>query len=181
VGVGVDNRAGARLVTEHLLELGHRRIAFVAGPSTSSEAPARWRSWRDVMAAAGLDTDLCYFGDWGSESGYDAGRRMLRAAVQPTAVFAANDQMALGVIAAFTEAGRRVPDDVSVAGFDDVPDAAYFTPALTTVHQDFEALASRCVTLLERILRGEPARSARVRPQLVVRASTAAPARSELR
>jgi DNA-binding LacI/PurR family transcriptional regulator len=84
--------------------------------------------------------------------------------------------MALGVIAALTEAGRRVPDDVSVAGFDDVPDAAYFTPALTTVHQDFEALASRCVTLLERILRGESARSARVRPELVVRTSTAPPA-----
>ena len=76
----------------------------------------------------------------------------------PTAVFAANDQMALGVIAALTEAGLRVPGDVSVAGFDDVPDAAYFTPSLTTVHQDFGALASRCVAVLERILRGEPAR-----------------------
>jgi LacI family transcriptional regulator len=91
----------------------------------------------------------------------------------PTAVFAANDQMALGVLSALAEAGLDVPGDVSVAGFDDVPDAAYFTPALTTVRQDFSALAERCVDVLERLLRGEPATSVRIRPQLVVRASTA--------
>ena len=176
VGVAMDNRAGARMVTEHLVELGHRSVAFVAGPATSSEAKARWSSWRDVMAAAGLAADRCYAGDWSSSSGYEAGARLVGDG-PPTAVFAANDQMALGVIAALTEAGLRVPGDVSVAGFDDVPDAAYFTPSLTTVHQDFGALASRCVAVLERILRGEPARGARIRPELVVRASTAPPPR----
>src|SRR4051794_31421209 len=174
VGVGMDNRAGARMVTEHLIGLGHRSVAFVAGPSTSSEAKARWNSWRDVMSAAGLGADRCYPGDWSSSSGYSAGTRLVSEG-PPTAVFAANDQMALGVIAALTEAGLRVPGDVSVAGFDDVPDAAYFTPSLTTVHQDFGALASRCVAMLERILRGESARGARIRPRLVLRASTAPP------
>ena len=172
VGVAMDNRAGARMVTEHLIALGHRSVAFVAGPATSSEAKARWSSWRDVMTDSGLAADRCYAGDWSSSSGYEAGRRLVGEG-PPTAVFAANDQMALGVIAALTAAGLRVPGDVSVAGFDDVPDAAYFTPSLTTVHQDFGALASRCVAVLERILRGESARGARIRPELVVRASTA--------
>ena len=176
VGVAMDNRAGARMVTEHLVALGHRSVAFVAGPATSSEAKARWSSWRDVMTDAGLAADRCYAGDWSSSSGYEAGRRLVGEG-PPTAVFAANDQMALGVIAALTAAGLRVPGDVSVAGFDDVPDAAYFTPSLTTVHQDFGALASRCVAVLERILRGESARGARIRPELVVRASTAPPPR----
>jgi DNA-binding LacI/PurR family transcriptional regulator len=81
--------------------------------------------------------------------------------------------MALGMLAALAEAGLDVPGDVSVAGFDDVPEAAYFTPALTTVHQDFDALASRCVAVLEQILGGERARSARIRPELIERASTA--------
>ena len=176
VGVAMDNRAGARMMTEHLLELGHRGVAFVAGPSTSSEAKARSSSWRDVMTAAGLSADRCYAGDWSSASGYEAGAR-LAGDGPPTAVFAANDQMALGVIAALTEAGLRVPGDVSVAGFDDVPDAAYFTPSLTTVHQDFGALASRCVAVLDRILRGEPARG-RAHPPRAGRAGqhgTAAP------
>ena len=90
-------------------------------------------------------------------------------------MFAANDQMALGVLARARRGGLRVPGDVSVAGFDDVPDAAYFTPALTTVRQDFAALASRCVVVLERMLSGGSATSVRIRPDLVVRSSTVAP------
>jgi DNA-binding LacI/PurR family transcriptional regulator len=172
VSVALDNRAGARLVTDHLLELGHRDIAFVAGSATSPEAAARQRSWRDEMLRAGLTILRHYPGDWSSASGYAAGWRIVEDGV-PTAVFAANDQMALGVLSALAEAGLDVPGDVSVAGFDDVPDSAYFTPALTTVRQDFAALAQRCVAVLERLLRGEPATSVRIRPELVVRASTA--------
>jgi DNA-binding LacI/PurR family transcriptional regulator len=172
VSVAMDNRAGARLVTSHLLQLGHRDIAFVAGPVSSPEATARQRSWQDELRRAGHDAERVYPGDWSSASGYAAGRRIVAEGV-PTAVFAANDQMALGVLSALAEAGLDVPRDVSVAGFDDVPDAAYFTPALTTVQQDFAALASRCVAVLEQILRGEAARSVRIRPELVVRASTA--------
>jgi DNA-binding LacI/PurR family transcriptional regulator len=167
----MDNRAGARLVATHLIELGHRDIAFVAGPETSPEATARQRSWRDEMHRAGLGADRVYGGDWSSASGYAAGRQIVDNGV-PTAVFAANDQMALGLLSALAEAGCDVPGDVSVAGFDDVPDAAYFAPALTTVRQDFAALATRCVAVLEQILRGEEARSVRIRPELVIRAST---------
>jgi DNA-binding LacI/PurR family transcriptional regulator len=172
VSVAMDNRAGARLVTSHLLQLGHREIAFVAGPVTSPEATARQRSWQDVLRRAGLAAGRVYQGDWSSASGYASGRRIVADGV-PTAVFAANDQMALGLLSALAEGGLDVPGDVSVAGFDDVPDAAYFTPALTTVQQDFAALAARCVAVLAQILRGEAAKSVRIRPELVVRASTA--------
>lgn len=172
--VALDNRRGARLVTSHLLELGHRDIVHVAGVEASPEAAARHRAWRDELRAAGLATDRVYRGDWSSASGYDAGARILDDGV-PSAVFSANDQMALGVLRAFAEAGLDVPGDVSVAGFDDVPDAAYYTPALTTVRQDFGALAARCVAVLEQELRGERPRSVRIRPELVVRSSTARP------
>jgi DNA-binding LacI/PurR family transcriptional regulator len=172
--VALDNRTGARLITAHLLELGHRDIAFVGGPPTSPEAGARQRSWRDELERAGLAPERIYPGDWGSASGYAAGRRILADGV-PTAVFAANDQMALGLLRALAEAGLAVPADVSVAGFDDVPDAAYYTPALTTVRQDFATLATRCVGVLERLLGGAPPKSVRIRPELVVRASTAPP------
>ncbi len=172
--VALDNRAGARLVMEHLLRLGHHDIAFVAGPPTSPEATARQRSWRDALQRAGLPADRWFAGDWSSASGYAAGAEFA-AQRAPTAVFAANDQMALGVLSALAEAHLGVPEDVSVAGFDDVPDAAYFSPALTTVRQDFAALAARCVAVLEQLLRGEAATSVRIRPQLVVRSSTGPP------
>ena len=172
--VALDNRSGARLVMRHLLELGHRDIAFVAGPPTSPEATARQRAWRDELHAAELPAERAYAGDWSSASGFVAGRQLIADGV-PTAVFAANDQMALGVLSALAERGLDVPGDVSVAGFDDVPDSAYFTPALTTVRQDFAALASRCVVVLERLLSGGSATSVRIRPDLVVRSSTVAP------
>jgi DNA-binding LacI/PurR family transcriptional regulator len=174
VTVALDNRAGARLVVQYLMELGHRQIAFVEGPPTSPEAAARLRSWRSELQRAGLPADRAYQGDWSSASGYAAGRRIVDAGV-PSAVFAANDQMALGVLRALAEAGLEVPDDVSVAGFDDVPDSAYFTPPLTTVRQDFAAIAAQCVAVLERLLRGEPVSSVRIRPELIVRSSTGAP------
>lgn len=176
VSVAMDNRVGARLVTRHLLDLGHRDIAFVAGPEESPEAAARLRSWRDELSKSGLDASRVYQGDWSSASGHDAGRKVVDDGV-PTAVFAANDQMALGVLAALSEADVDVPGQVSVAGFDDLPDASYFTPGLTTVRQDFTALAAQCVSVLGRILRKEAASSVRIRPELVVRSSTAPPRR----
>ena len=170
--VALDNRTGARLAMSHLLELGHRDIAFVAGPPTSPEATARQRSWRDEMRRAGLSAERVATPATGvRRAATPPGCQMIADGV-PTAVFAANDQMALGVLSALAEAGLDVPGDVSVAGFDDVPDSAYFTPALTTVRQDFAALAARCVAVLERILRGGSATSVRIRPELVVRSST---------
>jgi DNA-binding LacI/PurR family transcriptional regulator len=170
--VSVDNDAGARLVTAHLRELGHRDVAHVSGPTSSPEALARRRGWRAEMRRSGLEPDRLYTGDWSSASGYAAGQQMVADGV-PSAVFSGNDQMALGILRAFAEAGVRVPDDVSLAGFDDVPDCAYFTPPLTTLRQDFPALAARCVDILGQILRGQPTRSVRIRPRLIVRTSTA--------
>ncbi len=172
--VALDNRSGARLAMGHLLELGHRDIAFVAGPPTSPEATARQRAWRESLRRAGLPAERVLVGDWSSASGHAAGVQLIANGV-PTAVFAANDQMALGVLSALAEAGFDVPGDVSVAGFDDVPDSAYFTPALTTVRQDFSALAARCVAVLERLLSGGSATSVRIRPELVIRSSTTVP------
>jgi DNA-binding LacI/PurR family transcriptional regulator len=174
VSVAMDNRVGARLVTHHLLALGHRDIAFITGPAESPEAAARLRSWRSELHSAGLDASRDYSGDWSPDSGYEAGRRLIADSV-PTAVFAANDQMALGLLAALSESGIDVPAEVSVAGFDGIPEAAYFRPGLTTVRQDFDALAGRCVAVLGRLLRGEAALSARITPELVPRASTAPP------
>jgi DNA-binding LacI/PurR family transcriptional regulator len=116
-------------------------------------------------------------GDWSSHSGYEIGRAMLGES-RPTAVFAANDQMALGLIRALHEAGLRVPEDVSVVGFDDLPESGYFTPPLTTVRQDFHELGQRIMALVLRVLAGEQdASEPLVEPQLIVRSSTAAPVR----
>jgi DNA-binding LacI/PurR family transcriptional regulator len=174
--VSTDNEAGGKLATEHLIELGHRSIAIIEGPRTSPEASARLRGWRAAMRRHGLDVDRTFAGDWSSGSGYAAGVRMLEEGL-PTAVVAANDQMALGLLRALSEAGVSVPGDVSVTGFDDVPDAAYYVPALTTIRQEFPDLAAKCLDQLERMLVGESGHNVRIRPRIVVRSSTAAPAR----
>jgi DNA-binding LacI/PurR family transcriptional regulator len=169
--VSMDNEAGGKLVTEHLIELGHRNIALLEGPATSPEAAARRRGWRNALRSHGLTADRMFIGDWSSASGHAAGLQMV-AENLPTAVFSANDQMALGLLRAFAEAGVSVPGDVSVAGFDDIPEAAYFVPPLTTVRQEFPALAAKCLDQLDRMLQGEPGHNVRIRPRLVVRSST---------
>jgi DNA-binding LacI/PurR family transcriptional regulator len=172
--VSMDNESGGRLATQHLVDLGHRDIAIIEGPSTSPEAAARRRGWRSVLRASGLAADRALPGDWSSASGHAAGLRMIEEGL-PTAVFAANDQMALGLLSALADAGVSVPGDVSVAGFDDVPDAAFYVPPLTTVRQEFPALASKCLDELDHMLQGEAGHNVRIRPQMVVRSSTAAP------
>jgi DNA-binding LacI/PurR family transcriptional regulator len=174
---GVDNVEGARLVTRHLLDLGHETVVHVAGPPGWSEAAARVEGWRLELGAWDRPVPpLRWGGDWSARSGYDAGTSLARDR-DVTAVFAANDQMAMGVMAALREAGRAVPGEVSVAGFDDLPEAPFLTPPLTTVRQDFAELGRRAMGLVERALAGEDRPSADlVPPTLVVRASTAPPA-----
>ena len=169
--VSTDNEAGGKLATEHLIERGHRDIAIIEGPRTSPEAAARLRGWRAALRRNGLGADRTFSGDWSSASGYEAGVQMLASGL-PTAVFAANDQMALGLLRALSEAGVSVPDDVSVTGFDDVPDAEYYVPGLTTVRQEFPALAAKCLDQLDRMLQGESGQNVRLRPRMVVRSST---------
>jgi len=175
---GVDQVEGARLATRHLLDLGHETVAHLAGPDDWLEARARKEGWRTALQDMGRPVPvLLGEGDWTSRSGYEISRA-LEWTDETTAVFAANDQMALGLLRALAEAGRRVPEDVSVVGFDDLPEAAYFTPPLTTVRQDFVELGRRAVGLILRVLAGEAEASVPlVEPTLVVRSSTAAPRR----
>lgn len=178
--LSVDQSAGAAFATRHLLELGHRRIAHVAGPDGWFETEARVRGYLEELAAWGCGPEKLLSGDWTADSGYRAGL-VLRENTGITAVFSSNDQMALGLLHAFREHGRRVPEDTSVVGFDDVPEAAHYSPPLTTVRQDFPELGRRCVAQLLALI-GAPARgpagpASDVVPELVIRSSTA-PARA---
>ncbi|GGM38770.1 LacI family transcriptional regulator [Dactylosporangium sucinum] len=168
----VDNVRGASLATRHLLELGHATVHHVPGPADWPEARDRIDGWRQTLHAAGASVPRVEPGDWSARSGYLRGQRL---AVDPavTAVFCGNDHIALGVLRAFHEAGRRVPGEVSVVGFDDTPESGYFLPPLTTVHQDFAELGRRSVELLIGQLSGAPAPAGPVHlaPHLVVRAS----------
>lgn len=166
---------GARAAVEHLLALGHETVHHVAGPADSCAASERERGWRETLRAAGRTTPEPVRGDWGAASGADAAGAL--AARGATAVFCANDQMALGVLGALADAGLDVPRDVSVAGFDDVADAAWYRPPLTTVRQDFDGLAQRAVArLVHAIESGEAGGTELVSATLIVRGSTA-PAR----
>lgn len=170
----VDQRAGGHAVVRHLIDLGHRVILHLAGPSDWFDARARASAWRDELAAAGLPVIEPAVGDWSSDSGYEYG--LTHDFGDATAVFAANDQMALGLIHGLTERGIRVPDDMSVVGFDDLPDARHFLPPLTTVRQDFRALGRLVIRELIAAMDGrEVEESEHIEPTLVVRASSSAP------
>jgi DNA-binding LacI/PurR family transcriptional regulator len=171
--VAVDQEGGAAAATRLLLELGHRTVSHVAGPSDWYGARARLEGWRSALEAGGAPVAPALAGDWGVRSGYELGR-VLAQDREVTAVFAANDEMALGVIRAMFEAGRAVPGDVSVVGFDDVPFARYLTPALTTVRQDFEEIGQRSVEILLEAMRGvvDPHVRAAITLELVIREST---------
>ncbi|WP_245909083.1 LacI family DNA-binding transcriptional regulator [Mycobacterium neglectum] len=175
LSVGVDQMAGARLATEHLVELGHRRIVHVSGPRSWTEARARHAGYVDVMHAAGLPVDTDFEGDWSPSCGYEIGRRLASRA-DFTAVFAANDQMAMGVLHAFVQSGLRVPQDVSLVGFDDIPESAYTNPSLTTIHQDFHLVGQRAIDVVTAILNGVSMATPLIPPELVIRGSTCGPA-----
>lgn len=173
-GVSVDQRLGARLVTEHLLAAGHRTVWHVAGPLDWLEAEARMDGWRSSLLSAGAPVPPPLLGDWSALSGYRAGAELAGLVGKGvTAVFVANDQMALGVLRAFREAGVRVPSDVAVAGFDDIPEAEFFTPPLTTVRQDFAEVGRVSIRLLLSLLESSAVSPhVVIEPRLIVRAST---------
>jgi len=178
--VTVDQREGARLATEHLLGLGHRSVVHVSGPQEWIEAGERTAGWRTALEDAGAPVPDDIRGDWTARSGFEAGTVLARDQ-QVSAVFVANDNMALGLLRALSEHGRRVPEEVSVVGFDDMDESAYFTPPLTTVHQDFDEVGRRSLELLlERLDPGESAAGSSrpgarvvIQPRLVLRQSTA--------
>ncbi len=165
---------GATLATRHLLDLGHRNVWHLAGPPGRTGAEDRIRGWRTALERAGVEPPPLLFGDWSAQSGYDAGKHLV-ADEEVTAIFVGNDQMALGVLRAIQEAGRNVPNDISVIGFDDVPDAAFYTPPLTTVRQHFAQLGRETMQMLMGLMRGSaPAANIIVPVELVIRDSAAA-------
>ena len=171
----VDNHAGAFAMTRHLISRGHRRIAFIAGPENNYEAQERLRGYRSALAELlPKARELVFAGDFNEESGWRAGSEIATMAERPQAVFAGNDMMAIGCLAALTDAGLRVPQDVALAGFDDIPIARYVSPPLTTVRVRIAELGSLALDRLASAIEN-PGRSTAqhqtLRAELVVRQS----------
>jgi DNA-binding LacI/PurR family transcriptional regulator len=174
--MSVDQVAGARLATRHLIDLGHTEIMHISGPQDWIEAEARMQGFLHEINAADLRTRAPILGDWSAHFGYYAGLELLRFR-DFTAVFAGNDQMALGFSHACRELGISIPGDISIVGFDDIPEAAHFYPPLTTVRQNFQEIGRRAVSLLLMELRGETQLDhGQIMPELIVRESAAPPA-----
>ncbi|TDC90913.1 LacI family DNA-binding transcriptional regulator [Nonomuraea deserti] len=169
--LGIDQKEAGRIATRHLLDLGHRQVWHVSGPDEWIEARQRRQGWQECLAAAGIQAPPPLEGDWSPDSGYRQGQ-VLAMIPDVTAVFAASDEMAFGVIRALREGGRSVPADVSIVSVDDIELAAYCTPPLTTVRQDFYRSGAAAVALL---LRQADAGETLVTASLSVRASTAPP------
>lgn len=171
-----DQVQGGRLATQHLIDLGHRQIAEISGPLRNHDAYDRHISWTATLKEQGLSIALSEEGDFSIEGGYQAMNRLLDRGEPFTAVFVANDSMAFGAHTALRQRGLRVPDDISVIGFDDIPEAAHFVPGLTTVRQDFYLLGRLAIEYLVSLI-GDPNTPVHQRvlpPRLIVRESTRA-------
>jgi LacI family transcriptional regulator len=177
--IGATNWAGGMRATEHLLALGHRRIGFIEGPPRLLCSRARLDGYCAALDAAGVGVDrqLVRKGDFYHESGFAGGAALLDLAAPPTAIFASSDQMAFGVYEAVRRRGLRVPDDVSVIGFDDLPEVRWSSPPLTTVHQPLSEMGRLAARTVLRLAEGESVESTGIElaTELVVRESTAPP------
>ena len=177
--VSSDHAQGSCEATAHLLSLGHQTVHHIAGPADSDPAMARAGGWRRTLEGAGIRAPEALHGDWSADSGYELGWR-LAADPTVTSTFCANDEMAIGAIRAFFEAGRRVPEDVSVVGFDDLNVSAFLPTPLTTVRQDFHRIGEELVRLVVEQIRSTTRLSQPrviIPTELVVRGTTAAPSR----
>ena len=173
--ITIENHEGAHEMTRHLIARGHRRIAMVCGPQRNYDAAERLRGYHTALTEGGIEPEasLVVRGDFSELSGYGAVSQLLELEPRPTAIFAANDSMAIGALSALREAGLRVPDDVAVAGFDDIPLARYMNPPLSTVHVDISQLGERAAALLLASLRkgNRPHQQLQLPTTLVIRAS----------
>jgi LacI family transcriptional regulator len=177
--ISIDNRRGAFRVVRHLLALGHQRIAFISGATGNTDAAERARGYRRAMRDAGAapPNEVEISSDSTESSGYHAAQRLLESTPRPTAIFAATDAMAIGAISALRDAGLRVPEDIAVAGFDDIPLARYMSPRLTSVHVGMAELGSRAVETLLHAVAHKDAHircHQRLQTRLVVRESCGA-------
>lgn len=176
--VELDQQLGARLAVRHLTDLGHREVVHLSGDLRTYDARARVEGWRDEMARSGIGDPRLLEGDFTAESGFRLASRLIDdGGALPTAIFAGNDQMAMGVLAAFAGRGIRTPTDVSLVGFDDMAGVGFLVPALTTVRQDFVSLGALSIRMLTGMLAGGSPSIERIPPELVVRASTQPPGR----
>jgi LacI family transcriptional regulator len=169
-----DNLEGARLATQHLIDLGHRRIGFISGAPGHPDAVERQQGYRAAIEAAGLkfDPNLVLEGDFTEHSGLAAVERLLASRLRFSALFAANDQMAFGAALGLFRRGRRVPDDISLVGFDDVAGSVYMIPPLTTVHNPIQEIGQLAAQAMLRLLSGEKSVIQVPAPRLIVREST---------
>ena len=177
--VSSNHFAGARTLTQHLTSLGHRRIGVITGWTYMTAAIDRLAGYNAALVDVGIppQPDLVVEGDWNLESGYIAIQKLLQLENRPTAVFALNDQMAVGALRALSDAGVRVPEEISVVGFDDTLIASATSPGLTTVHQPLQEMGRIAVSVLYRMLDGQALEATRIElsTRLVVRQSTAPP------
>ena len=176
-GAAVDQRAGARLAVNHLINLGHDKIGHLSGPMDWFDAAERVEGWREAINEAGLVPGPLLDGDWSARAGHEAGMALdVGGAESATAMFVSNDQMALGLLLALHQRQVKVPEDISIVGYDDQPESPFFYPPLTTVRQDFEAVGRHCIAaMLEHLQRNQVLREF-VSPELIIRATTAPPA-----
>ncbi len=177
ISMDFDNREGARLATQHLLDLGHRRIAFIGGDPQHPDAIERLQGWREAVEGAGLGFDpaLALVGNFTEYSGLTAVDQLLAAGTPFSAIFAANDQMAFGAVLALHRRGLRVPQDVSLVGFDDLASSLFMVPPLTTVHNPIQEIGQLAAQAMLGLLAGEKPAANVPAPRLVVRESTRPP------
>jgi LacI family transcriptional regulator len=181
--VSADNRSGAVQATQHLLQQGRRKIGVITGPLAWWEARERFEGWKQVLVESGVEVNSCWVseGDWSAASGEECMRRMLEQEPNIDAVFAGNDQMALGALGAIHASGRRVPEDIVAVGFDNTPESAYFWPSLTTVNQRLIEVGRAAVQVLHRRIEARRggidntnANATILQPELIIRRSSMA-------
>jgi len=171
--VNVDQLYGAYEVTKHLVNLGHKFIAHISGPKDWYESGKRLQGFKKAVKEKKLDDSLVWEGDWSSSSGYNAAKKILKNQ-KITAIFAGNDAMALGALKAVSEAGLQVPADISLVGFDDLPESPFFTPSLTTARQDFHEVGEQALAILLGLINKKKARmNVAIKPEILIRDSTA--------
>jgi DNA-binding LacI/PurR family transcriptional regulator len=170
--VNIDNIYGATIATQYLIDAGHTEILHVTGPENGYESVKRKLGYETTMKSAGLKPAVIV-GDWSIATGFDVGIKVSKMKKWPTAVFCANDHLALGMMKAFSEAGIDVPGDISVIGFDNIPEANYLIPALTTVGQNFDELGNNAIEkMLLQLRAGSKKEAVMIKPALVLRSST---------
>ena len=171
--VQINQKLGAQLAVRHLVKLGHKKIAHISGPLDWYESKERLEGWSQELKTNKLNYKEVHTGDWSARAGYEETKKII-ATGKATAIFAGNDSMALGALKALREAGISVPEEMSLIGFDDMPESAYLDPGLTTVAQDFDQVGTRSLELLVKLINREklPSRRVAIEPGLIVRQST---------